>query len=145
MDNNFKLEKINPNKSRTCVYDLHYHLVWVTKYRCKAFNDPKIIDALKQRLLFIAKQNDVDIEAMEVMPNHVHLLISAKPKYNITTIIRNFKGNTGRWLFENYPIMRTYFHHNHIWSHSYYVGSVGNTNKDIVEHYINSQRERDSK
>ena len=142
MEDNFSLESINPEKGRTFVYDLHYHIVWVTKYRNKAFTNAKIVSALKDRLKFIAEKNDFKIEAIEIMPNHVHLLVSAKPKLSITDIVRNLKGNPSRWLFQNYPELRHFFWHNHIWSHTYYVGSVGNTSKDTIKNYINTQRRR---
>lgn len=70
-------------KGRSYVYDLHYHLVWVTKYREKAFNSDEIINALKNKLLEIADENEIKIEAMEIMPNYVHLLLSAKPKMSV--------------------------------------------------------------
>lgn len=91
---------------------------------------------------FIANKNGFRIEAIEIMPNHVHLLVSAKPKLSITDIVKNLKGNSSRWLFQNYPELRDYFWHSHIWSHTHYVGSVGNTNKKTIEEYISTQRRR---
>jgi putative transposase len=117
----YKLEVKEPTHERSYVYDLHYHIVFVTKYRDKIFTDD-VATALKTRINAIADNNDFIIEAMEIMPNHVHLLISAKPKYNITTIVRNLKGNTARWLFEQFPKLKKELRHGHIW-----MGTSGHT------------------
>lgn len=76
----FKNEVLKPIKERSYVYDLHYHVVWVTKYRVHAFNTDKVVNALKDKLLEIAKDNGYTIEAMEIMPNHVHLLMKQSLK-----------------------------------------------------------------
>lgn len=139
----FQDEVSEPIKGRSYVYDLHYHLVWVTKYREKAFNSDEIINALKNKLLEIADENEITIEAMEIMPNHVHLLVSAKPKMSVTIMVKKLKGITGKWLFRAFPReMKQHFWHGHIWSHSYYVGSVGQTTESIIRRYIETQKER---
>ena len=138
----FKPENKEPIHGRSYVYDLHYHLVWVTKYRNMAFNE-QIQQALKDKIKGIAKDRDYTIETIEVMPNHVHILISAKPKVAVTIMVKTLKGITGKWLFNTYPDeMNKYFWHGHIWSHSYYVGSVGNTTEAVIKHYIDTQHER---
>lgn len=107
-----------------------------------AFNE-QIQQALKDKIKGIAKDRDYTIEAIEVMPNHVHILISAKPKVAVTVMVKTLKGITGKWLFNTYPDeMNKYFWHGHIWSHSYYVGSVGNTTEAVIKHYIDTQHER---
>ena len=138
----FKPENKEPIHGRSYVYDLHYHLVWVTKYCNMAFNE-QIQQALKDKIKGIAKDRDYTIEAVEVTPNHVHILISAKPKVAVTVMVKTLKGITGKWLFNTYPDeMNKYFWHGHIWSHSYYVGSVGNTTEAVIKHYIDTQHER---
>lgn len=138
----FKNEITEPLKGRSYTYDLHYHLVWVTKYRERAFS-PQIQEALKNKLQEIANDKGYTIQAVEVLENHVHLLISAKPFVSITVLIKTLKGITGKWLWQEYPNeMAKHFWHHHIWSPSYYAGSVGNTNQDIIENYIETQKER---
>lgn len=139
----FKDEASDPIKERFYVYDLHYHLVWVTKYREHAFSNDKITNALKDKLLEIADDNEYTIESLEIMPNHIHMLVSCKPKESLSTMVKKFKGITGKWLFKTFPDeMRKHFWHGHIWSPSYYIGSVGNTTEAIVKHYIETQKER---
>lgn len=142
---NFKNETKQPKHGRSYVYDLHYHLVWVTKYRNLAFNE-EIQKALKNKLLEIAQDNQYEIQAIEVVANHVHLLISAKPNVSVTVMVKKLKGITGKWLWQTYPNeMKKFFWHDHIWSPSYYVGSIGNTNEAIISNYINTQKQRSYK
>ena len=138
----FQEETQDPIHGRSYVYDLHYHIVWVTKYRNPALTN-EIQKAIKDKLLTIAQDNEYNIEALELMPDHVHILISAKPKVSVTVIVKKLKGITGKWLFQQFPTeMNKYFWHGHIWSHSYYVGSIGNTTEAIVKHYIETQKTR---
>lgn len=65
---------------RGYVYNFHFHLIWVTKYRNAAFTTPVLVQEMKEILLRIAKLNEIAVEEMEVMPDHVHMLISFKPK-----------------------------------------------------------------
>ena len=78
------------------VYNFHFHLVWVTKYRKPAFTTPELVEEMKQLLIKIAQLNEVTIEQMEVMPEHVHLMISFKPKYAASNVVKALKGASAR-------------------------------------------------
>ena len=89
----------------------------------------------------IDAQNDAGVkEETEVMPEHVHLLISFKPKFSITDVIKYLKGHSARIFFLNHPeIKKNAFWGGKLWSPSYYVGSVGNMSKETVRQYILNQ------
>ncbi len=80
-----------------------FHLVWVTKYRHEAFTTPKLVAEMTDILTKIARLNGVTIEKMEVMPDHIHLLLSFKPKYAPTNVVKAFKGGSARLFFERHP------------------------------------------
>lgn len=123
---------------RNYIYNFHFHLVWVTKYRNKAFTTPQLISDMTAILQRIAKLNEVTIEQIEVMPNHVHMLISFKPKYAPTNVVKAFKGASARMFFDKHPEIKAQkFWSGHLWSHSYYMSTLGNMSKDVVEKYIN--------
>ena len=125
---------------RGYVYNFHFHLIWVTKYRCKAFTTPDLVRDMKDILIRIAGLNDVMIETMEVMPDHVHMLISFKPKYAPTDIVKAFKGGSARMFFQKHPEIKSKkFWSGHLWSNSYFMSTLGNMSKDIVEKYIQNQ------
>ena len=68
---------------RGCVYNFNFHLVFVTKYRKEVFDSPEKVGEMKELLQKRAAMSDIDIQQMEVMPDHVHLLISFSPKLGI--------------------------------------------------------------
>lgn len=126
---------------RNYVYNFHFHLIWVTKHRNVAFTTPQLVSDMKNILQRIAELNEVTIERMEVMPDHVHMLISFKPKYAPTNIVKAFKGASARMFFEKHPeIKRQKFWGSHLWSHSYYMSTLGNMSKEVIEQYIENQR-----
>lgn len=125
---------------RNYVYNFHFHLVWCTKYRKSVFTNPQLVEEMKNLLKKIADLNEVTIEQMEVMPDHVHLLISFKPKYSPSNVVKALKGASARLFFQNHPeIKNNKLWGGHLWSHSYYMGTLGNMSKETVEKYIKNQ------
>ncbi|WP_125544557.1 IS200/IS605 family transposase [Levilactobacillus lindianensis] len=126
---------------RGYVYNFHFHLVWVTKYRHEAFTTPKLVAEMSNILTKIAQLNEVTIEKMEVMPDHIHLLLSFKPKYAPTNIVKAFKGGSARLFFELHPEIKAQkFWGGHLWAPSYFMSTLGDMSKKIVENYITNQR-----
>ena len=125
---------------RGYVYNLHFHIIWCTKYRNPWFTTPELVNEMKDILQSLAKQADVDIQEMEVMPEYIHLLCSFKPKYSITDVVKNLKGASARLFLKAHPeIKKAMFWGDKLWAPSYYVGSVGNISKETVKRYIQNQ------
>ncbi|EHO47596.1 IS200/IS605 family transposase [Lentilactobacillus kisonensis] len=126
---------------RNYVYNFHFHLIWVTKHRYPAFTNSQLVTDMEVILQHIADLNEVTVERMAVMPDHVHLLISFKPKYAPTNVVKAFKGGSARLFFEKHPEIKAQkFWGGHLWSHSYYMSTLGKMSKEIVDHYIDDQR-----
>ena len=83
-------------------YSLQYHIVWVTKYRKPIFLG-SIESEVRQYLLETLKSLDMNVLAMEVMPDHIHLLVDCKPQLRLSDAVKILKGNTARWLFLKHP------------------------------------------
>lgn len=83
------LFKVNTDVThgRGYVYSLQYHIVWATKYR-KPVLSGQIYDDIMSYLRTTAKDLDMDIRAMEVMPDHVHMLVSCKPQLRLSDAIK---------------------------------------------------------
>ncbi|MBP2058064.1 putative transposase [Lactobacillus colini] len=125
---------------RRYVYTTHYHLIWCTKYRNQIFTTQTLANEMKELLLQIAQDNDIKIEKIEVMPEHIHLLISFKPHKAASSVIKALKGRSAFLFFQTHPeIKNSKMWGGHLWSSSYYLGTVGNMSKEIVEKYINDQ------
>lgn len=125
---------------RNYVYNFHYHLIWVTKYRKPLFTTKELTDEMKQILLRLAAEKEIQIEEMEVMPDHIHLLLSFKPKHAPSDIVKYLKGHSAKVFFVNHPEIRdNEFWGGHLWSHSYFMSTLGNMSKETVENYIRNQ------
>ena len=90
---------------RGYVYSLQYHIVWCTKYRKQLFVSG-LEEEVKGHLKEVAEYLQARIIAMEVMPDHVHLLLDCKPQFRPSDAIKIFKGNTARWLFLAHPELK---------------------------------------
>ncbi len=126
-------------KNAGCVYNLHYHLVWCPKYRKSVLVGPVEV-TLKQLLAQKASELDIQIEALEVMPDHVHLLVNAPPTEAPQHLANQFKGFTSRRLRQQFPHLRSQLPT--LWSRSYFVGSAGAVTEETVTRYIAQQKTR---
>src|SRR5258705_10484565 len=120
------------------VYNLHYHLVWCPKYRRPVLNDA-VEARLKGLLTEKAAAMNVQIEALEVMPDHVHLFVAAPPTDAPQHLANQFKGYTSRVLRQEFAHLRSRLPT--LWSRSYYVGSACPVSEETIKHYIGNQKE----
>ena len=94
----YNIDENGLSYGRGYVYSLQYHIVWCTKYRRKVLTAGADEDC-KQLLLDLAEEYGFRIPAMEVMPDHVHVLIDAKPQFYISDMVKIMKGTLARRLF----------------------------------------------
>ena len=131
--------KENLVKSRTCVYNLNYHVVWSVKYRRKIITS-EIESYLKQLVEDIALDKGFTVQMFEAgNGDHIHCFVSAPPKISVSYIVKMLKGITGRKLFEQFPEIKTQLWKGELWNHSYYVESVGSVSEDAIRQYIAKQ------
>lgn len=132
--------------TRRYIYNFHYHLIWVTKYRNKIFVTEQLSNEMKSILQLVADDNDIVIEKMEVMPDHVHVLISFPPSKAPTSAIKALKGRSAFIFLRRHPeIRQSQYWGGHLWSPSYYMSTLGNMSKEVVEQYINNQKYNETK
>ena len=124
---------------RGYIYSLQYHIVWVTKYRKPVFVG-SIEDDVRTYLLETLRALDMKSLAMEVMPDHIHLLVDCKPQLRLSDAIKILKGNIARWLFLAHPEIKKQLWGGHLWNPSYFVVTVSDRSLDQVKRYINSQK-----
>ena len=90
----------------------------------------------------IAAEYSFTITAMEVMPDHVHLLLDCKPQFMISDMVKIMKGNTARWLFLEHPELKRSLWGGHLWNPSYCAVTVSDRSRAQVMQYIESQKEK---
>lgn len=129
-------------RNRNSVYQIGYHLVWCTKYRRQVLTGQIAAD-LRALLLKIAQDGEYEIKTLEIMPDHVHLFVTATPNHLIADMVKGLKGVSARFLFKQHPEIKQQLYGGHLWNPSYYVGTVGHISEDTVRRYIESQKEQD--
>ena len=138
----FKSIKNDVTYGRGYAYSLQYHIVWVTKYRKPIFvND--IEDDVRDYLTQTLDSLKMKIIAMEILPDHIHLLVDCKPQLRLSDAIKILKGNTARWLFLNHPEIKSQLWGGHLWNPSYFVSTVSEHSLEQVTEYINTQKQKD--
>ena len=131
----------NLTYGRGYVYSLQYHIVWCTKFRKKVLLDG-IDNEIKDYLNDLAKDYSFSIMAMEVMPDHIHILVDCKPQFFPSDMIKILKGNTARWLFMKHPELKKKLWGGHLWNPSYCIVTASDRSYDQVKQYIDSQKTR---
>lgn len=120
-----------------CVYNVKYHLVWCPKYRRKVLAG-SIANRLKEVLYEKAKQLEISIETIEIMPDHVHVFVTGTPTEAIQHIVNQLKGFSSYILRSEFTDLRSKLPC--LWSRSYYVGTVGYVNEAAIRKYIEGQK-----
>lgn len=120
-----------------CVYNLSYHIIWCPKYRKKVLVGD-IEKRLKELLLQKAKENDWQIDNMEVMPDHVHIFIKTTPSDSPALVAAQLKGFTSNQLRKEFTYLRSKLPT--LWTRSYYAESVGHISEEAIKKYIDEQK-----
>ena len=120
------------------VFEIHLHLVWVTKYRRAALRGEvgiRVRDLIRQ----ICQEQDVRIIKGHVSKDHVHLFVSIPPQVTISRLMQKLKGKTAYKLLQEFPHLRKQFWGRHIWARGYFCCSSGNVTDEAVKEYIENQ------
>jgi putative transposase len=126
--------------SAHAVYDLKYHIVWTPKYR-KAVLMGEIAQAVQDLFAQIAEAEDMEIDTREVMEDHVHLFLSAPPRYAPARIVQILKSISARALFARFPRLRRQLWGGQLWEDGYLARSVGDAvTAEIIRRSIRYQK-----
>ena len=123
--------------SNKAIYNLGYHLIWCPKYRRQVLV-AAVADRLKELLHLKASELGLEIDTMEVMPDHVHLFVKAKPIHSPHYIVQQLKGYTSHELRKEFPKLKSRLPT--LWTRSYYCESVGHLSQETVQKYIEEQK-----
>lgn len=119
------------------VYSCKYHVVWTPKYRRSV-----LINGVDERLKELIQETcdnlKVDIIEMEIMPDHVHLLMEVDPQYGIHKAVKQIKGRSSKALRTEFPWLKSRLPS--LWTNSYFVSTVGGTSPSVIRQYIENQK-----
>jgi putative transposase len=130
----------NIRRGRSCVFLLHVHLVFVTKYRKNVFTRPILMELEK---IFASVCRDFNAKLIEFNGenDHVHLLLNYPPKISLSSLINSLKGVSSRLIRrKGYNSIQKALWGNNLWSPSYFASSCGGAPLKILEQYIQQQK-----
>ena len=134
----------NYRKTSHSVYDIKFHIVWITKYR-KPILCGDIAIRLRELIREICKSMDVEILKGHVSRDHVHIFVSVPPYISVSRLLQRVKGKTSRKLMIEYKRLSKQFYGRHLWARGYFAVSSGNVTDEVIAEYIAQQNkfERD--
>ena len=123
------------------VYDLKYHMVWVPKYR-KMILRGELAKKLKVTFEEISERYGFEMDTMEVKDDHVHLFLTAPPRYSPAEIVQIIKSISAKMVFKQFPEVKKELWGGEFWSDGYFVRSVGDkVTSEVIRRYIKYQQQ----
>lgn len=125
---------------RHCVFLMHVHLVFVTKYRREVFTK-KILDDLRGIFTSVCTDFEAELVEFDGEDDHVHLLVNYPPKVAVSALVNSLKGVSSRMICkQNYPSIRKKLWGGALWLPSYVAGNCGGAPIEVIRQYIEQQQ-----
>lgn len=130
-------------RGRSVVSKLHVHLVFTTKYR-RGVLTGAMLDRCAQVMAVVCADFDCELVEFNGEDDHVHLLITYPPTVQLSRLVNSLKGVSARRLRQEFPQLHRRLWRGHLWSPSYFAGSVGGAPLAVLRRYIEQQRRPES-
>lgn len=124
-------------RTKTFVYKNQFHIIFCPKYRRKVLVG-EIETRLYEILFYIANKNDIEIKALEIMPDYVHMFIEFDPRKSLHKVIKDFKSISSGILRKEFPELKSKLPS--LWTRSYFSSTVGSVTEETVKKYIEEQK-----
>jgi putative transposase len=125
-------------KGAHTVYDIKYHLVWVTKYRYQVLRG-EIAERVRDIIREVCLSHEIRIIKGHVSPDHIHLFVSAPPRLSVSKIMQYIKGKSSHRLQQEYPSLRKRYWGRHLWARGYFCATAGTVTEEMIKAYIDQQ------
>ena len=129
--------EVRYKSNNNVVYSCKYHVVWCPKYRFSVLKNGVDV-RLKSLIVEVCNRLNAEVIEMEVMPDHVHLLVEVDPQYGVNNVIKQIKGYSSRVLRKEFPWLKSRLPS--LWTNSYFVSTVGDASLTVVKRYIENQK-----
>lgn len=134
------LKSIDLRRGRSCVFLLHVHLVFVTKYRRSVFTRESLA-ALREIFLEVCRDFEAVLVEFEGEKDHVHLLVNYPPKVSVSRLVNSLKGVSSRMIrLKGYASVQQHLWGKALWSPSYFAGACGGAPLSVIRQYIEQQK-----
>lgn len=131
------MAKLAYKSNRNVFYSCKYHVVFCPKYRRKVLENG-IAERLAQIIREVCAEHEAEVLSLEVMNDHVHLLVECDPQFGIHRLVRLIKGRSSRLLRQEFPVLKRKLPT--LWTNSYFVSTVGGAPLTIIKQYIENQK-----
>jgi putative transposase len=129
--------KIAYKSNRNVYYSCRYLVVWCPKYRRKVLVEA-VAQRLEQIIREVCQENQAEVFSLEIMPDHIHLLVECDPQFGIHRLVRLMKGRSSRFLRQEFPRLKTRMPT--LWTNRYFVSTVGGAPLSVIKQYIENQK-----
>ena len=126
-------------QSAHAVYDIKYHVIWVTKYRYKVMRG-RVAERARELIRQICQAREVVIVRGAISPDHIHMLLSVPPQLAPAKVVQYIKGRSSRLLQEEFPELGKRYWGQHLWARGYFCATVGAVDEATIKAYIENQK-----
>ena len=120
------------------VYDIKYHLIWITKYRYKVLRG-RVAERVRDLIRQSCEARGVAVIRGAVSPDHVHMLVTAPPQLAPSKLVQYLKGRSSRRLQDEFGELRKRYWGQHLWARGYFCATVGAVDEETIKRYIESR------
>jgi len=121
------------------MYDIKYHVIWVTKYRYKVMRG-RVAERARELIRQICQAREIVIVRGAISPDHIHMLLSVPPQLAPAKVVQYIKGRSSRLLQAEFPELGKRYWGQHLWARGYFCATVGAVDEETIKHYIETQR-----
>lgn len=121
------------------VFEIHLHLVWVTKYR-KPVLRGEVGVRVRELVRQVCRDEEVEVLKGHVSKDHVHLFVSIPPQLSVSRFVQRLKGKSSYKLLQEFAHLRKTYWGRHVWARGYFCCSSGNVTDEVIKEYIEHQR-----
>ena len=129
--------KLAYKSNRNVYYSCKYHVVWCPKYRRKVLVNG-VAEQLSTIIHAVCQEHQAEVLSVEIMRDHVHVLVEVDPQFGIHRLVRLMKGRSSRLFRQAYPKLKTRMPT--LWTNSYFVSTVGGAPLAVIKQYIENQK-----
>lgn len=122
--------------TRHAKFLLAYHFIWCPKYRRSILDRPEVVGTARKVIEARVAELGCSLIALEIMPDHIHLSLSAPPRLSPAELAGKIKGGSGSTLAARFPELKK---KGSIWSRSYFCATTGSVSTEVIRQYIESQ------
>jgi len=133
------ISNIQYESTRHAKFLLSYHFIWCPKYRQSILDREEVVVAVRETIESRIAEIGCTLIALEIMQDHIHLSLSAPPRFSPAQLAGKIKGGSGSTLAARFPELRK---KGSIWSRSYFCATTGTVSTEVIRHYIETQWSR---